>query len=48
MSFGNERGKAMGEWKMNLRMWFAGLWEQLITINALDEEESARDISSSS
>ena len=24
---------------MNLRMWFAGHWEQLTTVNALDEEE---------
>lgn len=29
----------MGERGMNLRMWFAGHWEQLITVNALDEEE---------
>lgn len=29
----------MGERKMNLRMWFAGHWEQLTTVNALDEEE---------
>ena len=29
----------MGKRKMNLRMWFAGRWEQLITVNALDEED---------
>lgn len=29
----------MGERGMNLRMWFAGRWEQLITVNTLDEEE---------
>ena len=29
----------MGERGMNLRMWFAGRWEQLIAVNAFDEEE---------
>jgi len=29
----------MGERGMKLRMWFAGRWEQLIAVNALDEEE---------
>lgn len=29
----------MGERGMNLRMWLAGRWVQLIAVNALDEEE---------